>query len=128
MYSKLKAGIVSLSAVVLFSFGYSAYAANQHTYVIKEVNTTSATSGNINGQGQYGRIDAALNQGQNGRIALYKVISVWPDSLEYSIDLSESVKYKALDYWLEGAGTLFYIKATGDNDDKVSGNLWNYKP
>mgnify|MGYP001342053800 FL=1 len=127
MLSKLKAGIVSLSAIVIFSFGYSAFAANQHTYVIKPVNTTSASSSNINGEGQYGRIDALLAQGQNGRVSLYKVRQLWPDSKEYDIDLSLSTTYKAVDYWLEGGGILYYITATGDTDDEVRGNLWNYK-
>ncbi|MFC4102184.1 hypothetical protein [Paenibacillus xanthanilyticus] len=123
----MKACIVSSSAVVVLSFGFSAYAADQHTYVVKGVNTTSATSGKINGAGQYGRIDAGLAQGQNGRVSLMKSKSLWPDSTEYSIDLNSSTTYKAVDYWLEGGGTLFYLKATGDTDDEVSGNLWNYK-
>ncbi|MCY9590381.1 hypothetical protein PC41400_18950 [Paenibacillus chitinolyticus] len=123
----LKSKIVALgvSAVVTLSFAVTAFAAPNHAYTVKGLNTSSATSGYVGGDGIYGRYDAALRQGDNGRVTLYKQRTLLPDQAVDFIDLGTSKTYDLKTYYMN-EGTLYYIKATGDNNDEVAGNVWNY--
>jgi hypothetical protein len=118
---------VGLSIGLLFSFATGALAAQNHTYAIKGLGSTSATSGFVGGLGDYGHSDAGFrSQGTYGDIATWKVVSFWPDTKIASYQLSNTVRYNTSDIWMDLSGS-YYLVVTGTVADDIGANLWNYK-